>query len=182
MNFNEFKQYVIEACKEAGIEEYELYYQAGTSTEAGAFQHEINEFSSSQSGGVCFRCIVNGKMGYASTEDMRKDAARAVVRTAADNASVLESEEAVFLGVGGQEYEPLQLQPYALPTTEALITKVLETQERLYAADPAVVDGCQTQGLSQRSEIAIYNSKGLDLHYENTTSGIIAVGMASVSP
>ena len=179
MNFNEFKQYVIEACKEAGIEEYELYYQAGTSTEAGAFQHEINEFSSSQSGGVCFRCIVNGKMGYASTEDMRKDAARAVVRTAADNASVLESEEAVFLGVGGQEYEPLQLQPYTLPTTEALITKVLETQERLYAADPAVVDGCQTQGLSQRSEIAIYNSKGLDLHYENTTSGIIAVGMVS---
>ena len=179
MNFNEFKQYVIEACKEAGIEEYELYYQAGTSTEAGAFQHEINEVSSSQSGGVCFRCIVNGKMGYASTEDMRKDAARAVVRTAADNASVLESEEAVFLGVGGQEYEPLQLQPYALPTTEALITKVLETQERLYAADPAVVDGCQTQGLSQRSEIAIYNSKGLDLHYENTTSGIIAVGMVS---
>jgi len=99
--------------------------------------------------------------------------------TAADNASVLESEEAVFLGVGGQEYEPLELQLYELPSTEALIAKVMETQEKLYAADAAAVDGCQTQGLSQRSEIAIYNSKGLDLHYENTASGIVAVGVVS---
>jgi len=179
MNFNEFKQFVIAACQEAGIEEYELYYQAGSSTEVGAFQHEINEFSSSQSGGCCFRCIVNGKMGYASTEDLSAAAAKAVVLTAADNASVLESEEAVFLGVGGQEYEPLELQLYELPSTEALIAKVMETQEKLYAADAAAVDGCQTQGLSQRSEIAIYNSKGLDLHYENTASGIVAVGVVS---
>ncbi len=179
MNFKEFKQYVIEACREQGIEEYELYYQAGASTEVGAFQHEINEFSSSQSGGVCFRCIVGGKMGYASTEDMSAAAARAVVATAADNASVLESEEQVFLGEGGQEYEPLELQPYALPSTEELVSTVLATQEKLYAADPAAIDGCQTQGLSQRSEIAIYNSKGLDLYYENAAAGLVAVGVVS---
>ena len=118
-------------------------------------------------------------MGYASTEDLRAAAAAKVVRTAVDNASVLESEEAVFLGEGGQAYEPLQLQPYDLPSTEELIAKVRQTQELLYAADPAVVDGCQTQGLSQHSEIAIYNSKGLDLSYANNTAGIIAVGMVS---
>ena len=179
MHFNEFKQAVIAVCREMGIAEYELYYQAGASTEVGAFQHEINEFSSSQSGGCCFRCIVGGKMGYASTEDLRAAAAAKVVRTAVDNASVLESEEAVFLGEGGQAYEPLQLQPYDLPSTEELIAKVRQTQELLYAADPAVVDGCQTQGLSQHSEIAIYNSKGLDLSYANNTAGIIAVGMVS---
>ena len=179
MHFNEFKQAVIAVCREMGIAEYELYYQAGASTEVGAFQHEINEFSSSQSGGCCFRCIVGGKMGYASTEDLSAAAAAKVVRTAVDNASVLESEEAVFLGEGGQAYEPLQLQPYDLPSTEELIAKVRQTQELLYAADPAVVDGCQTQGLSQHSEIAIYNSKGLDLSYANNTAGIIAVGMVS---
>ena len=179
MNFQEFKKYVILACQEAGIEEYELYYQAGSSTSVDTFMHEINEFSSSQSGGVCFRCIVGGKMGYASTEDMSAAAAAAVVRTAADNASVLESEEAVFLGEGGQEYEKLELTPYELPSTEELINTVLATQEKLYAADPAVIDGCQAQGLAQRSEIAIYNSKGLDLAYENAAAGIIAVGVVS---
>ena len=179
MNFNEFKEYVIAACKEAGIEEYELYYSAGESTSVDTFKHELNEFTSQQSGGVCFRCIVGGKMGYASTEDLSEAQAKALVAKAADSASVLEAEEQVFLGEGGQEYEPLNITPYALPSTEELISTVLATQEKLYAADPAVIDGCQTQGIVESSQIAIYNSKGLDLQYEMNVSGLIAVGVVS---
>ena len=179
MTFNEFKELVIAACEAQGITEYELYYQAGVSPSAEAFQHEINGFTSSQEGGVCFRCIIGGKMGYASTEDLSAEQAKAVVAKAADNASVLESEEQVVLGEGGQEYEELNIQPYTLPSTEELIGAVLATQEKLYAADPAVIDGCQTQGISGHSEVAIYNSKGLDLHYENNYAGLIAVGVVS---
>ena len=29
-------------------------------------------------------------------------------------------------------------------------------------------NGCQSEGIIQQSKIAIYNSKGLDLHYENS--------------
>ena len=155
MTFNEFKKLVIDECAEAGIAEYELYYQAGSSTSVDTFQHEINEFTASQTGGVCFRCIVGGKMGYASTEDLSAEQAKAVVRKAADSAAVLEAEEQVFLGEGGQEYEPLALNPYALPSTEELISTVLATQEKIYAADPAVIDGCQTQGICEHSEMAI---------------------------
>ena len=43
------------------------------------FKHELNEFTSQQSGGVCFRCIVNGKMGYASTENLSAQQAVSVV-------------------------------------------------------------------------------------------------------
>ncbi len=179
MTFNEFKQLVIAECASAGIAEYELYYQAGASTSVDTFQHEINEFTSSYAGGVCFRCIVNGKMGYASTEDLSAEQAKAVVMKAVDNAVNLEAEEAVFLGEGGQEYEPLEDKSYALPTTEELIAKVLETTEKLYAADPMAVDGCQTQGIIETSEVAIYNSKGLDLHHKNSAAGLIAVGVVS---
>ena len=179
MNFNEFKELVIAECAEQGITEYELYYQAGESISVDVFQHSLNEFTSSRSGGVCFRCIVGGKMGYASTEDLSAQQAREVVAKAADSAAVLEAEEQVFLGEGGQEYEPLELKSYELATTEALIAKVLETQEKLYAADPMVIDGCQTQGFLERSEIAIYNSKGLDLHYANSASGLVAAGVVS---
>ncbi len=179
MNFNEFKDLVIAACAEKGIEEYELYYQAGSSTSVDTFQHSINEFTSSYSGGLCFRCIVGGKMGYASTEALNAQQAKAIVEKAADNAANLEAEEQVFLGEGGQEYEKLDITPYALPTTEELIAAVLDTQEKIYAADPAVIDGCQTQGILETSEVAIYNSKGLDLHYANNVSGLIAVGVVS---
>ena len=82
MNFQEFKNLVIAACEEAGITEYELYYQAGSSVSVDTFQHSINEFSSSQSGGVCFRCILGGKMGYASTEAMNAEQAKAIVAKA----------------------------------------------------------------------------------------------------
>ena len=179
MNFNEFKELVIAECKALGIAEYELYYQAGASTSVDTFQHSINEFTSSYSGGLCFRCIVNGKMGYASTENLSASQAKAVVAKAVDNAVNLEAEEAVFLGEGGQEYEPLEDKSYALPTTEELIAKVLETTEKLYAADPMAVDGCQTQGIIETSEVAIYNSKGLDLHRSSSASGLVAVGVVS---
>ena len=179
MTFQEFKELVIAACAEQGIAEYELYYQAGASTSVDTFQHSINEFTSSYSGGVCFRCIANGKMGYASTEDLSAEQAKAVVLKAVDNAVNLESQEAVFLGEGGQEYEPLEDRSYPLPTTEELIAKVLETTEKLYAADPMVIDGCQTQGIIETSEVAIYNSKGLDLQHKNSAAGLIAVGVVS---
>ena len=179
MNFNEFKNHVIAACEEMGITEYELYYSASESTSVDTFRHEINEFTASRDGGVCFRCIANGKMGYASTEDLSAEQAKAVVAKAADSAALLESEEMVFLGEGGQEYEALDIAPMALPGADKLIAAALDVQEKLYAADPAVIDGCQSQGLIESSEIAIYNSKGLDLHYENAVTGLIASAVVS---
>ena len=179
MTFNEFKNHVIAACKEMGITEYELYYCASESTSVETFRHEINEFTASRDGGVCFRCIVGGKMGYASTEDLSEAQAKSVVAKAADNAEVLESEEMVFLGEGGQEYEPLEIRPYELPGADKLISAALDVQEKLYAADPAVIDGCQSQGLIESSEIAIYNSKGLDLYYQNSVTGLVASAVVS---
>ncbi len=179
MDFVAFKECVIARCKELGIEAYELYYTSGESTSVGVFQDSVSEFTASVDGGVCFRCIVGGKMGYASTEELSREQAEALVAKAADNASVLESEEAVFLGEGGQTYEALALQPYELPATETLVDTALAVQKKLYAADPAVVDGCQTETLAQRMELAIFNSKGLDLHYENNLTGIVAVAVVS---
>ena len=179
MEFNAFKELIIKECALQGITEYELYYSAGESTSVGVFQDSISEFTAAVDGGVCFRCILNGKMGYASTEELSAEQARALVCKASDNAAVLESEEQVFLGEGGQTYEPLELKNEAMPATEELVQTALQTQKKLYAADPAVIDGCQTETIAQRSRIAIYNSKGLDLEHENVLSGIVAVAVVS---
>lgn len=178
MDFNGFKQAVIAKCEELGIAEYELYYEVGGSTEVDVFMHEVNEFKSSLDGGVCFRCIVDGKMGYASTQALSAEEATAVVARAMDNAKTLEAEDMVFLGEGGQVYEPLEREPYTLPTTEELIATTLKLQEALYAKE-GVVDGCQSEGIIGQNKIAIYNSKGLDLSYENTMSGVVTVAVVS---
>ena len=179
MDYQSFKNTVIAEAQRLGITEYELYYESGSETSIGVFAHEINEFSSSISGGICFRCIVDGKMGYASTQALNESEAKAVVRRAADNATCLETEEKVFLCEGGKTYRELNVKPYDLPATDEMIATALNTQEKLYAADPAVIDGCQTQVIAEHVETAIYNSKGLDLHYENNFSGLVVAAVVS---
>ena len=179
MDFYEFKQIVADRCRELNITDYELYYETEASTSVEAFQHEVKAFSSSEGGGLCLRCLVDGHMGYASTQALNGEEARSLPLRAMDNASVLETDEAVFLGEGGQTYEVLDRKAYALPSTEELIDTVLKTQEKLYAADPSVVDGCETQGLYGHNELYIWNSRGLDLHSSNDFAGLVTAAVVS---
>ena len=179
MTFQEFKNCIIARCSQLGIDDYELYYQTAESTSVSAYQQEINQFSGSLEGGVCFRCIAGGKMGYASAEHLSEKTAHNLVERALDNASCLEAEEPVFLGEGGRTYAALEASCVKMPGTDELVSKVLATQEQLYAADPAVIDGCTTQGVAERSDIAIYNSRGLDLHDETTLVGLVVAAVVS---
>ncbi|MGN1016476.1 MAG: TldD/PmbA family protein [Faecousia sp.] len=179
MDFQQFKTAVIARCAELGVTEYELYYQAAESVSCDAFQHEISEFKSSSEGGVCLRCVWGGRMGYASTESLTAAGARALVDRAVDNASVLESDDPVLLAEGGQTYGVASPSDCAMPETDALVARVLQVQEQLYASDSAVVDGCQTEALAERSKVAICNSRGLDLSYETVLSGLVAVSVVS---
>ena len=179
MNYQEFKNSIIARCEALGVADYELYYQTAESTSVSAFQQEINQFSASLEGGVCFRCIRDGKMGYASTEHLSGKTAAKLVERALDNASSLEAEEPVFLGEGGKTYARLPASNVCMPHTDDLVNKVLSTQKQLYAADPAVIDGCTTQGVAEKSEIAIFNSRGLDLHDETTLVGLVVAAVVS---
>lgn len=173
MDFSAFKQAVIEEAEKQGITQYELYYKATESTSVTIFKDEINEFTASLDGGVCFRCIVNGKMGYASTEALTNEQAAAIVSRAADNARTLESEDPAFLGEGGQSYERLERTQYPLPSAEMLISTALCAQAKLYASDERVVDGSGTQGIAEKETVSIYNTNGLDLRYENNIAGLV---------
>ena len=179
MNFNDFKATIIARAAELGVADYELYYQAAESTSISAFQHGIDQFSSSTEGGVCLRCIVDGKMGYASTEALTEAEAATLLDRAMENARSLEATEPVFLGEGGKTYAKVERKPMELPTTEALVAKVLAVQEELYAADPAVIDGSMTRGICEKSQLAIYNSRGLDLSSESTVAGLMVAAVVT---
>ena len=51
-----------EAAAEAGLSEYEIYYMNDVSIGCETLKDEISSFNSGVGGGVCFRCIYNGKM------------------------------------------------------------------------------------------------------------------------
>ncbi len=173
MDFQQFKTAVIARCAELGVTEYELYYQAAESVSCGAFQREINEFKSASEGGVCLRCVWGGRMGYASTEALTLQQARAIVDRAVDNASVLESDDPVLLAEGGQTYEAVTEPKYDMPRTEDMVCRALESLEQIYATDSRVTESSQTEVVAERSRVAICNSRGLDLSHETVLSALV---------
>ena len=179
MDFQEFKKAVIAASEEHGVADYELYYASEESTSVGIFKHEVNQFESGLSGGVSYRAIANGRMGYASTEKLDADEARRLVACAIDNALSLETDEKEFLVEGGKTYRVPVKKPFDPPTSEELLGKALAGQEALYAADPLVIDGCETEAASFRRTVSIVNSRGLDLSH--TVENAVLVSAAVVS-
>ena len=82
MNYQEFKNAVLAAAKENNLKDYELYYTDLPPVQAlKLYQSEINTFTSESSLGVCFKCIINGKTGYASTENLTADDALSLIET-----------------------------------------------------------------------------------------------------
>ena len=97
MNYQEFKNAVLAAAKENNLKDYELYYTESSGTSVEAYQSEINTFTSESSLGVCFKCIINGKTGYASTENLTADDALSLIKRATENALSIESDEPSFI-------------------------------------------------------------------------------------
>lgn len=178
MDFQTFRQFVDQEAAALRIEGYELYYQLEESASVSAFRREIKEFSNASEGGVCLRCLVEGKMGYASTQLLSEESARALVRRAAGNAAVLETSEPEFLVEAGQSYQPAITNNAPLPGANALRRAALAGQDALYA-QPGVVDGSETDVFAEHICIAIHNSRGLDLQYEETVSGAVLSAVVS---
>lgn len=172
MDFKCFKAAAADEAAKLHIAEYELYLQLEDSASASAFRHEISGFSDSSEGGVCIRCLVGGKMGYASTQRLTEDSARDLVQRAAANAAVLETAEPEYLVGAGGEYRTVDTSSDPLPGADALRRAALGGQDALYA-QKGVIDGSETEIFAERVTIAISNSKGLDLQYENSVAGAV---------
>ena len=163
MQFEEMKQVLIAAAERAGLSQYEIYYQMEESISAETLKDEISSFASSVGGGVCFRCIVDGKMGYASGELMTADAMESLVTTAIANARCIDSEDEVFIFGGSPAYAKLAPREVKLTDVATVRDTALALQKATYAKSDKVGDGTQSVVLSTATEITLCNSNGLNL-------------------
>lgn len=163
MTYQEFKEAVIRYAREYGIADYELYYTESESTSVEIYQEEVKGYSTENSMGVCFRCVLDGKAGYASTENRTEEEAKSLVLRALDNAGSIESEEKAFIHEKGDRYSTPEETRMAQPTGGELTDAALALQKELYRADARVTDGTQAYMAYEAVKYALYNSKGLDL-------------------
>ena len=171
MNFDAMKEALQAAARRAGLEEYEIYATGGREISTETLRGEINAFSSGESAGISFRCIVDGKMGYASSELLTEAEMESLVARAIDNARCIENEDEVFIFGGSEHYEAVKAAPPCLPEAAALKSWALELQAKTYAAHPSVSDGTQTAAMAFECEILLCNSHGLELYNHVGTSG-----------
>ncbi len=179
MNYQEFKQAVIAAAAEKEVKDYELFYSESAETQTEIFKEEVKGFTTGSSLGVCLKCLVNGKMGYASTEHLSEEEAVSLVERALENAKSIESEEQGFIHTKGDTYAVLEKEEVKLPTAAEVIDFALDLQKQLYATDSRVVDGTQAYAGFVEAKSALYNSNGLDL--EDSAAFSFTYGMAVVA-
>ncbi len=179
MTYQEFKEAVISASEEMRIADYELYYTESDSTTVETFQKEVKSYGTESSRGVCYRLILDGRAGYASTENLSDEEASALVARALENAKSIESEEKSFIHEKGDDYATLPESGAEEPAGSELTEAALELQRQMYAADPRVTDGTQSYVAAGSEKYALYNSRGLDL--EDRASYTICMGMALIA-
>lgn len=178
MNFNEIKNAVIKAAEKAGVTEYEIYYVQNSGVSAETLKNEISSFSSSVSGGICFRCIVDGKMGYASSELIDADEMEALVYRAASNARYVEADDGGVIFAGSPKYEKINAPEPKVLDAGHIKSMALSIQKEMYDASDKVIDGCESAVMSSEMWIRIFNSYGLDL--ENHVGRNLAYAQSAV--
>jgi len=174
MLFEKMKKALVNAAERAGLKEYEIYYQREESLNAETLKDEISSFSSSVGGGICFRCIVDGKMGYASGELMTEEAMEELVACAISNARCIDNDDEVFIFAGSPAYQTPTAPEAKLFDAGAIRETVLELQRRTYAESDRVGDGTQSVVLSVVEERRLCNSNGLELSNRVGLSGAYA--------
>ncbi len=169
MNFAQFSAAAAEYAKAQNITDYELYYQSNSSDQLGVFGGEVDRFSSKTIEGVCLRCLIDGKMGTASTESFTEEEIPVLFSSAIESASYADSTEKQSIYAGG-EYQQIPAAPKPENDTAAEIEMMLQTEEKALAADPRVQKGVRASLADISTKIAISNSCGLYLENEGAMS------------
>ena len=85
MNYELLKKAIEDEAKLQGLSEYEIYYMSNEELSVDTLNREANSFSSGNSGGICFKVVYDGKIGYASSELMEEDEMKSLVSRAKAN-------------------------------------------------------------------------------------------------
>ncbi len=157
------------AAKEENLEEYELYLTSSESIGCETFRDELSDFSSSNSTAIYFRCIKNGKLGYATTQKTDAEEIELLVKRGAENALINEKSERAII-YGGGEYKDLPKNEFTLPSASELAKTAMDLRNALYAEDENIADGSAGGTGAYVGATMLCNSKGLILENKGGNS------------
>ena len=178
MEFVKIKEILKESAEKLGISEYEIYMTSSEETSVGAMAGEINKFNSEVSGGICFRALVDGKMGYASTELIEEGELAALPERAMANAAVIDKPDTVGIFEGSESYLKSSSPDYVGKDADELKAVALSLFKKTVGKDERVQPNSSVTAASVGFTVRIANSHGLEL--ENRVGTSVALASAIV--
>lgn len=184
MDRKEFIARLFEAAKQraGGAPDFacEACASNGSSFEVQVKNGEIYQYNVSDGGGLGFRVLANGRMGYASTQILDEAAIDLLVDGALENAALVESKDRQFIFGGSDSYPELKLFNPALEAIDAAAKiDMAKRLERLTLdQDPRIAQVEDCAVFSERAATGIVNTNGLDVSSEGNLLGGYVVAVA----
>ncbi|MDD3881621.1 MAG: TldD/PmbA family protein [Eubacteriales bacterium] len=165
MNKNEFVDKLFAAAKEAGIGDCETYSVTADESQIMVENKQINQYSVSTVGGLSFRGLVNGKMGYASTEVLDDAAVAQLVKGVIESAELSEQEVQPEIFAGSPEYPEYNgNKPEIDKVTETDLIRIChELEDKALEYDSRIKQVNYSVAFRASQVIEIDNSLGLHL-------------------
>ena len=95
----QFQDKLFEDGIKVGFYGYEIYYEKSNNLCDLLYEGELDSYETSEDGGLIFRGLYNGKMGYAYTEKLEEDSIAFLLDAAKKMQSIEEDDGTIFLKV-----------------------------------------------------------------------------------
>jgi len=173
MNINEFISRLFERAKQQGLEQCEVYHTTGSEFETGVFKGEIVSYKVSDSVGLSFRALKDGKMGYSATQVLDEEAIDMLVDGVLTSLDLLEDEDEQFLFAGADEYAAVNCFSDEVEqiSVREKIDMALKMEQAALAADPRVVQVGDCSVFTSSGDCRIVNTLGLDVSQKDNMLG-----------
>lgn len=167
MERKEFLDKVLAYGKQEGFAECEVFYRGGKAFEVLIMEGEVANYENSKEEGLSFRGNIDGRTGYAYTEQLSEEAIPYLVNMAKENAALLSPEDREDLYEGEETYPELDGVNEELEQlkVEDKINAAMRMEQAALAGaeEVASLDYCALG--TGMAEIAIKNTKGLDVSF-----------------
>ncbi|MDP4163965.1 MAG: TldD/PmbA family protein, partial [Bacillota bacterium] len=165
MTIQEFQTKLFSAAQASGFTDVEIYFEKKEVFGCKVYKGEIDHYEIAEDGGVSFRGIFNGKMGYAYSEKIEDASIPFLLDNAKENTRIIADEGVEEIFSGSSQYE--QRNFFSVELNDVTIAEKIEfikdVERELLAYDPRIsaTDYCMIQSESVTRSLA--NNKGLSL-------------------
>lgn len=180
MDIKVFKNMLFEKAKQQGFLDCEIFYKTSESLEISVLKGDIEKFENEISGGVSFRGIYNGKMGYSYAEQISENVIDNLITYAKENAQIINDEEKEEIYEGDKDYKQVKsfYENIQNIDVDTLTKKALEIEQAILSYDKRIINCEHCVVAKSYGKLYISNTKGLELFREGNYLMFYATALA----